>query len=255
MDRHKLKSYFSLNESIPWGCPTCKTGSLVIDNTSFYKEITPESHAICDHYKQWIPEEISYRYSCLFKCRTCNEVIASSGVGFIDTIGYEVDDDGCHDAIYGDRFKPKYFEPALILLSIPDKCPESIQEPLKESFKLFFSSLSASANNARIAIEALLTELNVPKEKLGKKGGLTFMPLHERIGKIPQAYIHVKDMLEAVKWIGNAGSHHGDVKPQEDDVIDIYELIEHVLEEVYEPRLSRLTTIAQRINASKGPTK
>ncbi|HHR5700588.1 TPA: DUF4145 domain-containing protein [Klebsiella michiganensis] len=255
MDRKKLTSSFSLEEKIPWECPTCKTGVLGIVESSLHKRITPESDAICARYEQWIPEEIEYRYSCLFQCASCKEIISSSGIGHVDVIGYETFDEGSYDAIYGDCFKPKFFEPHLSLISMPDNCPISIREPLNESFKLFFSSLGAAANNIRVAIEAFLTELKVPTEKKKKDGGSTFMSLHERIDKIPLTHTEYKEMLKAIKWIGNAGSHNSDVKPDVEDVIDAYELIEHVLEEVYASRRKRLSAIAARINKNKGPGK
>lgn len=253
MDRKKLTSSFSLSEQIPWSCPTCHKGVLKILEDSFQRMETARSHAIHAYHRQHVPEHIEYLYSCLFQCsnRICNDVVSSSGVGFVDFVNYEIDDDGYHSSIYGDYFKPRYFEPALDLISIPDNCPNSILEPLRESFKLFFTSLGASANNARIAIEVLLTELGVPDKR--PDGG--FIKLHKRIESIPPDYAHVKDMLEAVKWVGNAGSHHSGAKPDIEDLLDTYELIEHVLEEVYASRRKRLSAIAARINKNKGPGK
>ncbi|HCM1921008.1 TPA: DUF4145 domain-containing protein [Salmonella enterica subsp. salamae serovar 16:m,t:e,n,x] len=259
MDRKKLTSYFSLNERVPWLCPTCKSGMLEIIKPSLHKKITKQSHNILAGYNgQWIPEEVEYRYSCLFRCgnNSCDEVISSSGVGYISIVGYEYNEnEEYQNPVYDDHFYPKYFEPALNLVLIPDNCPASIQEPLKESFKLFFSSFGAAANNIRVAIEAFLTELKVPTEKNRKDGSLTFMSLHERINNIPQAYIEYKEMLKAIKWIGNSGSHNSNVKPKVEDVIDAYDLIEHILEDVYAPRRKRLSAIAARINNNKGPGK
>lgn len=255
MDRKKLTSSFLLEKKIPWECPTCKIGVLEIVESSLHKLITPKSNAICSRLEEWVPEEIEYIYSCLFQCASCKEVISSGGIGYVDVVGYENYEDGSYDPIYDDYFKPKFFEPHLNLISIPNNCPSAVQEPLKESFKLFFSSLGASANNIRVAIEAFLTDLNVPTEKERKDGSLTFMSLHERIENIPQTYIEYKEMLLAIKWIGNAGSHNSDVKPEVEDVIDAYELIEHVLEDVYASRRKRLSEIAARINKDKGPRK
>jgi hypothetical protein len=38
-------------------------------------------------------------------------------------------------------------------------------------------------------------------------------------------------MIYAIKWLGNAGSHDGDAVSM-DDVMDSYELLEHILEEL-----------------------
>lgn len=253
MDRKKLTSYFSLIESVPWLCPTCKSGMLEIIESSLYKEITQESHNILARYNgQWIPEEVEYRYSCMFRCRdrSCNEIIASSGIGFISIIGYKPDDeDGYPDPIYDDQFIPKYFEPALKLISVPESCPESVSESLNDSFKLFFSSPSSAANNIRIAVERLLTELGVPDKT--EQGG--FLKLHNRINQIPSDYADFKSALIAIKWNGNAGSHQGGTQLSVDDVLDIYEIIEDVLKKIYDSDQDRITEIITRINRNKGP--
>ncbi|BDO05191.1 DUF4145 domain-containing protein [Klebsiella quasipneumoniae] len=249
MDRKKLTSYFSLIESIPWLCPTCKSGTLEIIESSLYKEITQESHAILARYEQWIPEEIMYRYSCMFRCRdhSCNEIIASSGIGFIGIIGYKPDDDGGYpDHIYDDHFIPKYFEPALKLISVRPDCPDSVSD---DSFKLFFSSPSSAGSAIRIAVERLLTELGVPDKTA--QGG--FIKLHNRIEQIPSDYKIFKDALLAIKWNGNAGSHQGGTQLSVDDVIDIYEIIEDVLKKIYDSDQDRIAEIIARINKNKGP--
>ncbi len=60
------------------------------------------------------------------------------------------------------------------------------------------------------------------------------------------------DMLLAIKWLGNAGSHgHGKITI--DDVMDSYELTEHILAEIFEPKIKKLKAIAKKINRKKGP--
>lgn len=59
-------------------------------------------------------------------------------------------------------------------------------------------------------------------------------------------------MLFAVKWLGNAGSHEG-TELSANDVLDAYEIMEHLLEEIYSQRSTRLQAIAKRVNRNKGP--
>jgi len=61
-------------------------------------------------------------------------------------------------------------------------------------------------------------------------------------------------MILAIKWLGNAGSH-GHAEVTMDDVMDAYELTEHILEEIYEPKLKKLKAIAKKVNKKKGPVK
>ena len=101
---------------------------------------------------------IEYVYSCLLVCTNdqCGEVVASTGVGSVKSYVYE-DEAGKSSEEYDELFRPQYFEPYLALLTIPEECPEAVSGPLRESFRLFFSSPSAAANSVRIAIEGLLT--------------------------------------------------------------------------------------------------
>jgi hypothetical protein len=67
-------------------------------------------------------------------------------------------------------------------------------------------------------------------------------------------YKELVDMLLAVKWLGNAGSHDGD-KPTIADVRMTYDLLEHVLSEIYEKKTGELKAVAKKINKKKGPLK
>ncbi len=61
-------------------------------------------------------------------------------------------------------------------------------------------------------------------------------------------------MLFAIKWLGNAGSHSLD-EVSFDDVMDAYELISHVLDELYLSRKKKLSALAKKVNKRKGPKK
>jgi hypothetical protein len=71
---------------------------------------------------------------------------------------------------------------------------------------------------------------------------------------LPAKYAQFKDMILAIKWLGNAGSHgHSEVTI--DDAIDAYELTEHILKEIYEPKAKKLKALAKKVNKKKGPSK
>ena len=57
------------------------------------------------------------------------------------------------------------------------------------------------------------------------------------------------EMLLAVKWIGNDGSHDADLTV--DDVVEAAEMVEHVLKQIFDES-KPLKTRAQAINRSKG---
>lgn len=255
MDRKTLKVPFSLNQPPDWVCPTCRKGILRIKEGSFHKE--ERRHSKDRSHPAWDPEWIEFVYSCLLVCTSgqCKEVVSSTGVGSVEA-SFEFDEDtGIVQDDYEERFSPKYFEPHLNFLEIPEKCPKTVSGPLCESFQLFFSSPSAAANCVRTAIEALFTEIGVKRFNT-VSGQRRFISLHQRIDLLPPRYAHLKDFILAIKWLGNVGSHaNGNRKGAItlDDVIDSFELTEHVLLEIYAPKTKRLTRLAKKINQNKGP--
>jgi hypothetical protein len=253
MDRKLYKLPFPEGRSPDWMCPTCGKGVLRIKNGTFHREELRDSREAHSH-EAWDPEWIRYVYSCLLECTNdqCKEIVANSGKG---DVGYDViqDHNGNLDEVYADFFRPTFFEPPLVLIQIPDDCPSQVASPLRDSFRLFFSNPSAASNNVRVALEELLTELGV-KRFVVKNKKRSYIPLHTRIGLLPLKYADIKDLFVAIKWLGNAGSHAGGVVTL-DDVMDAYELIEHVLQEIYAPKAKTLKALAKRVNRKKGPAK
>ncbi|WP_431256645.1 DUF4145 domain-containing protein [Roseateles chitinivorans] len=152
-----------------------------------------------------------------------------------------------------DQFTPKYFSPALVLMDIPIKCPDEATAHLMESFAIFFADPGAALNCTRAAVEAVLTDLGI-KRFVVVKGKRKPVNLHQRIQLLPPKHAELKDMLLAVKWLGNAGSHDGE-KPNSGDVRTTYDLLEHALSEIYEAKAKKLKAIAKRVNKKKGPLK
>jgi hypothetical protein len=253
VDRRALKLPFTLKSAPDWTCPSCKKAPLRIREDTFFREELEHSR---DHsHDAWEPEWIRYVYSCLLVCSNdkCKEIVASGGTGSVDWDVVE-DEKGNVDQVWEDHFRPKFFEPPLEIFSLPKDCPESVSQPIRNSFAVFFSEPHAASNNVRIAIEALLTELKVRRFKVvgGKR---IFVSLHQRIALLPKQYSQLKDLILAIKWLGNAGSHDGGANVTLDDVMDAYQLAEHILHEVYSPKLSKLESLAKKVNKKKGPIK
>lgn len=253
MDRKLFKLPFSKSSTPDWSCPTCDKGILKIKENTFHDEELRYSREAHSH-EAWEPEWIRYIFTCILVCTNdkCKEAVVCTGTGSVDWDIVE-DMDGVPDQVYSDFFIPKHFEPHLRLFSIPNDCPESVSDLLNESFKLFFSCPNAAANNVRAAIEELLTELKIKRFNT-VNGKRRFISLHQRISLLPAKYAQFKDMILAIKWLGNAGSH-GHAEVTMDDVMDAYELTEHILEEIYEPKSKKLKAIAKKVNKKKGPSK
>lgn len=253
MDRTAFQLTFSENHVPKWPCPNCAAGFLeLVPKTLVYKETSESSHAH-DH-DAWEPEWIRLVYSCIFECtnKECKEVVSSCGEGRVDFFEYEDDEHGWVQETVN-RFVPKYFNPSLVLMDIPKSCPEAVSTRLVESFQLFFADPGASLNCARSAIEAVLTNIGVKRFSL-VKGKRRVINLHKRIQLLPKRYEELKEILLAVKWLGNAGSHDGAVTTA-GDVRTTYDLLEHALSELYDAKGKKLTAIAKKVNKKKGPLR
>ncbi len=165
---------------------------------------------------------------------------------------------GNHFFIYGDKDTQEYQEkttekhqikgiyPTLNLFKLPASCPQTVKEELIKSFALYWVDLKACANKIRISIELFLDAEKIKKTKTyydkktqqKKKKNLT---LYNRI-KLYHKH-DLKQFLHANRIIGNKGSHSNKNQTlSEDDVLDAYEFVCHVLTTVYEtPKLKQKT--------------
>lgn len=253
MDRRLYKLPFVKDKGADWVCPNCKKGVLRIVKDSFRSFEVRNSREAHDH-EAWDPDWVNYTYSCMLQCNNdqCKENVASAGTGGVD-LDVIFGKDGEPEQSWEDFFRPKFFEPPLSIIDIPHECPASVSEPLQESFRLFFCSHPAASNNVRIALEALLTELGV-KRFVVNNSKRKFLNLHTRIGLLTAKHGDLKDLLFAIKWLGNAGSH-ADSEVTLDDVMDAYELIDHVLQELYAQKAKKVKALAKRVNKKKGPAR
>lgn len=251
MDRRTLKIPFTLEKPPDWECPACQKGLLRFRPKSFVHEELFVSRDRSD--PGWDPNWISYVYTGLLVCNNdrCKETVVTAGVGSVDWSVVE-DENGQPDQFYYDHFTPRCFIPHLKLLRVPSQCPETVRDHLERSFSLFFADPQSSANCVRASVEALMTDLGVRRfDKT--KGRRRFISLHQRISLMPKKYEHLKELMLAIKWLGNAGSHDGHAEVSIDDVMDSYDLMEHVLSETYKSKDGVLRRLAKKVNKKKGP--
>jgi len=233
MDRKIFKLPFTKEKIPEWICPTCKKGVLHLKDGTFSSEESSLSKSAHNH-EAWEPEWIQLVYSCLIECSnsSCKEIIASSGSGTVDwDVTY--DHMGNPEQEYFSYFKPKYFQPHLKLFDYPETTPDDVADEIDQSFALFFCNPSSASNHIRIAIEHLLTHLKV--KRFERNGKLRPLNLHRRIELIPEKHRNLKELLFAIKWLGNAGSH-ANKEVSNDDVMDAYEILDVVLHEIYESK-------------------
>lgn len=236
------------DSSIPsWPCPSCGTGILLLKKGTFIKEETVSSRRAKED-ADWEPEWTEYRFTCLATCAVnwCREIIVVSGTGSIKH--FQTSWDG--EDVYMDSFEAKFVCPSPDIIQVPVSCPKELKAELKSAFSLYWSDARACANRIRSCIELLLTEKGIRRFNCNK-GQRYKINLHDRIEFFKKKFQELGDALLAVKWIGNEGSHIG--KLTKDDLCDAFEMLEHILDELFIKRKQKVAKLAKAINKKKGP--
>nr|WP_315249448.1 DUF4145 domain-containing protein [uncultured Duganella sp.] len=230
--------YFNEGQIPKWRCPTCSTGTLLLHEKLFRKDDAATQREINEDYFE--PDWIKRVFTGALSCATCGETVVISGSGGVDR---EPTGDG-NDWEWVNFYVPHFFYPALKLIDIPnDKLvPVEMTQAVEASFMVFWTNLDACANRLRTAIELLLDGMGVHRKV--KQAATKELTLQQRIERIDsERYPHIQEMLMAIKLVGNDGSHDLG-QASRDDILDCYEILEHVLELVYPPP-SKTALIAQ----------
>jgi hypothetical protein len=237
-----------------WLCPACEQGHLRLIDKTLAKADTAATLRGRKH-PDWEHEWDQQRFSGLLQCDNaqCKEVCCISGT----TSQVEVYEDCCEDGIerqcFVDGYDVRYIYPSPLPFRMSQKVPKEIADLLRRSTELYWADPEGAANKLRQAIEVLLTEQGVRRTIINRQHRRQTLNLHSRIVEYKGKQSEAADLLLAVKWIGNEGSHAGSLKHE--DVLDGYEMLGHVLDDVYERTRTRLANLAKSINRNKGPTK
>ena len=210
-----------------------------------YKETKASRRA---KYEESSILEISFVFSAMLECAQCSDVISCCGDG-----GFEptrsVDEEGNEYMDYELYFVPKYFSKPLMIFRPPFKCPRSVKEQLQKSFEVFFCDLGAAANHIRQAAEEILTNASISLLSTRKK----FIPLAARIKSFEKADPENAERVNALKWIGNFGSHPE--KLTKNDLFDAYDIVDVLLEDLYVGHQRSVRQMVNQINKAEGPRR
>lgn len=250
MNRDLWKSRsFEKDSPTLYPCPKCYVG--ILKPIWIKKEITSEG-------EYWIncqyPDGIEHIFSGIFKCskKSCGELVSFGGVCNKDiNVPHELPNGEYYEkkiTIY----EPKYFFPNLRLFKLPKEVSKELKEQIDLSFSHYFNDLSSCANRIRTTIEVILDDIKAPKYKIGKLGKrLVFTKLHNRIDNFKKKKRIIAELLLAIKFIGNEGSHIG--KVEVDDILDAYEILNEVIDMAFVDKRKKVIKIAEEINQIRKP--
>lgn len=221
-------------------CPSCNS-LLIYDRDSLSREETSKSH----------PDSKDYIITCKYFCENCKEPVMMTGVGYSENQFVIYDDPHYNKNII--LYKPLFFTPTIPILDIPRKCPPKVKNEIIKSFSLFWNDMDSCVNKLRLSLELLMDSQKINKTATSPNGGRTKhkLTLHRRIELFKEKNQKVGELLEAIKWIGNKGSHANN-RLIANEVIDAYEILEHALNELYGSKIDAIYDMAKKINKRKG---
>jgi len=228
-------------------CPRCGKGriniigSFKIQPTKNYYDLKKE--------EQYDIIDLDEKFSGILVCNNeyCKDSVAVCGTAFPEPEDY--DEETVRQQYF--RFlNPEYFSPPLNIFPLKTQYPERVNTILKKSFSLFFSDSDACGNKIRTSIEVLLDELDVEKED-NSTDETKKIKLHHRIEQYKKRNIFIGELMLSIKWIGNYGSHQDSISRS--DLLDAYEMIQAILDNLYDNHEKKMMEKAKEINENKKP--
>lgn len=244
LDDKLFTSHFYSDNIPTWPCPECGVQSLSCSDKQFQKQY---KMPIDTDHPAFEPEWIEYIFTMHLACAnsSCGCRVVCVGTG---DLSQEFLENGSGDWGWVDTFQVKFFEPGLQIFVPPSDTPHWVKKALENSFSTFFSSPNTSLSSLRSALEVLLGEMEVAL--VDEKG--KFLSLAKRINLLPENYRKIVEPANAIRWMGNDGTHSGGFQVRKSDVLDGYRIFEHILIELYPEKRASVEALVARINEAKG---
>ncbi len=251
------KSFYVPSEFRELRCPYCLKKGFSFDNAEFAKKMDPETKDRSEQDPSYPEEQENYDVAIVLACNGCFHntfIVGNFGSTPIhSTAGPQRD---YEDLNWEAAVKIKAAIPYLPIFEIPEGTPDEVQKEIKKAFGHYFYDTGSCGNRIRTSLEALMDKLKVPKYRTGKpRKRSNLLLLGDRIkefGASPSNSDLAKH-IEAIKWIGNAGTHGDEL--ERDDLLDGFELLLHVLDTLYRrpTLLKNLMKKSKEINQRKKP--
>jgi len=253
---HLIES-FQTDQCPKYLCHNCEIGRFHSDKI-ILKEDSESERWKESNIDEWEPEFMFgvFHMSMICNNSECKEVVFVAGKYNVELQIDELEN-GRELECYIDTISPSYMSPPIWIIKRPNKLPKNLLPFIKESEQLFWISSSGTLNSIRTILERILDNWKVKKSQLSKskngKSKRNYLSLHHRIEAFRKIKPEPAEILLAVKWLGNHGSHSGNIKRE--DVIDAMELLQRVLNLLYDDSEKELLAKGRMISKRKGPLK
>lgn len=244
LKRSQLEYAFAASNVPPYPCPHCEAGILQVEG-KLDSHVTEASKKDQDY--GFDPDFVVLSFRGKLVCTTCSDIVSVVGTGGVE-IEHEVDENGDWSSEWVEYFNPRFFHPPLKLVNCPEKTPYSVKEKVWAACEAYFCQPDSCCNSLRAAAEEVLTDLKIDVKKAG--GG--YLSFSSRINQLPPEREAVKALFDAIRWLGNHGSH-SDSSLSRSDALDAFDVMNLLLEELYSETRLKARELAKRINDAKGP--
>ena len=183
----------------------------------------------------------------MLECGDCGEKISCCGIGGYEPIPVP-DEDGSITTDYNIEFSPRYFSAPMMIFRPPPATPADIKDEVLRSFGVFFCDLPAAANHVRQCVEIILSLSGIDAQDRNGR----FVPLGTRIDEYRAQNAENAERADALRWIGNFGSHPA-AALRKTDLFDAYDILEVLLEDLYVGHQRSVREMVELIIANRGP--
>lgn len=230
-------------------CPKCQKSRL--EPLNYAEVITKEGKKM--QKVSGYPFGFDYNFVGILKCsnQKCLRIVNVSGIVTKGNEAHGYDENGEYYEFEYNIFRPQHFSPNLRYFKIHPEIPKHIAETIDLAFYHYFYDFNASANKVRTVIELILDDIKAPKKRQNsrKTKMVKLNTLHDRIEHFSKRNKFIGTLMLANKYIGNEGSHKGEVKKEE--LLSSFDNLEEIIDKIYVKNSNKLLKKANQIISEK----
>ena len=230
-----------------WTCPHCRHG--LLQPMEEYPHVEESEYSKKEQkLEESEPDWTMERFVALLKCDVahCGEVVAVGG----NRVAELYQDYEGREQRWESILVPLFVRPAPHIITVSENLSDACNVQLRKAFELYWLDKAACANRLRIFVERLMDHFAVPTHGKGKKTKKHWFNLSERIEEFDSMKPGHKDALDALRFVGNYGSHEG--QTDMDALLDCFELLENALAELIDEKKAILAAKAKKLIDNKG---
>lgn len=238
----RFGDWFVANDWPDANCPACGVGHLRADPAV---EVEATSSREARGHEAWEAEWVHGLFTCILRCQRgqCGELVVATGDWRVrEYIG------GDWESLeWEHQYRLRTTLPAVPIIPSARLCPDPVQAALAKASQVIWVDPSGAGNRLRVAVELSLDAKKIPRMTSGPKR--TRLSTHARIDLLRLKNPDAASLLEAVKWVGNQGSHEDSLTIA--DVLGAAKILDVALGLLFDPHTEQVRRLARDIIKAK----